>query len=91
MQKVRLAIDRQDVFLCDSEANREDFSKEKISGDVKMQLTYGIKDRPKFGKNLVFAFQQMIAIMAATLSYTYCLRDSKAPFSSALRSPSSAR
>lgn len=32
-----------------------------------MQLTYGIKDRPKFGKNLVFAFQQMIAIMAATL------------------------
>ena len=67
MQKVRLAIDRQGVFLCDSEANREDFSKEKISGDVKMQLTYGIKDRPKFGKNLVFAFQQMIAIMAATL------------------------
>lgn len=67
MQKARLAIDRQGVFLCDSEANREDFSKEKISGDVKMQLTYGIKDRPKFGKNLVFAFQQMIAIMAATL------------------------
>lgn len=32
-----------------------------------MRLTYGIKDRPKFGKNLVFAFQQMIAIMAATL------------------------
>lgn len=32
-----------------------------------MQLTYGIKDRPKFGKNIVFAFQQMIAIMAATL------------------------
>ena len=32
-----------------------------------MQLTYGIKDKPKFGKNLVFAFQQMIAIMAATL------------------------
>ena len=32
-----------------------------------MQLTYGIKDRPKFGKKLVFAFQQMIAIMAATL------------------------
>ena len=30
-----------------------------------MQLTYGIKDRPKFGKNLVFAFQQMIAITRA--------------------------
>ena len=32
-----------------------------------MKLVYGIKDRPSFGKNLVFAFQQMIAIMAATL------------------------
>lgn len=32
-----------------------------------MKLTYGIKDRPPFKKNLVFAFQQMIAIMAATL------------------------
>ncbi len=32
-----------------------------------MKLIYGIKDRPSFGKNLVFAFQQMIAIMAATL------------------------
>lgn len=32
-----------------------------------MKLTYGIKDRPKFSQNLVFAFQQMIAIMAATL------------------------
>ena len=32
-----------------------------------MKLVYGIKDRPSFSKNLVFAFQQMIAIMAATL------------------------
>lgn len=32
-----------------------------------MKLVYGIKDRPSFGKNLVFAFQQMVAIMAATL------------------------
>ena len=32
-----------------------------------MKLTYGVKDRPPFRKNLVFAFQQMIAIMAATL------------------------
>ncbi len=43
------------------------FQKKKFLGVVTMQLTYGIKDRPKFGKNLVFAFQQMIAIMAATL------------------------
>ena len=32
-----------------------------------MKLTYGVKDRPPFRKNFVFAFQQMIAIMAATL------------------------
>lgn len=32
-----------------------------------MKLTYGIHDRPKFGPNLVFAFQQLLAIIAATL------------------------
>ena len=32
-----------------------------------MKLTYGVEDRPRFSKTLVFAFQQMIAIMAATL------------------------
>ena len=30
-------------------------------------MIYQVKQRPPFGKNLVFAFQQMIAIMAATL------------------------
>ena len=32
-----------------------------------MQLKYDVGDRPKFSQTLVFAFQQMIAIMAATL------------------------
>ncbi len=32
-----------------------------------MKLTYNIQDKPPFGKTLIFAFQQMIAIMAATL------------------------
>ncbi len=32
-----------------------------------MKLTYNISDKPPFGKTLIFAFQQMIAIMAATL------------------------
>lgn len=32
-----------------------------------MKLTYGIKSKPPISKILVFAFQQMIAIMAATL------------------------
>lgn len=32
-----------------------------------MNLIYGIKDKPKFAQLIVFAFQQMLAIMAATL------------------------
>jgi uracil permease len=32
-----------------------------------MNLIYGIKDKPKFSQLIVFAFQQMLAIMAATL------------------------
>ena len=32
-----------------------------------MKLIYDIGDRPKFSKTIIFAFQQMIAIMAATL------------------------
>ena len=32
-----------------------------------MNLIYGIKDKPKFVQLIVFAFQQMLAIMAATL------------------------
>ena len=33
-----------------------------------MKLTYGVKDRPGFGKVLVFAFQQLLAILAATIA-----------------------
>lgn len=33
-----------------------------------MQLTYGVKDRPGMGKTLVFALQQMLAILAATIA-----------------------
>ncbi len=32
-----------------------------------MKLIYDVSDRPKFSQTLIFAFQQMIAIMAATL------------------------
>lgn len=32
-----------------------------------MKLIYGINDRPKFGQLIVFAIQQLLAIMAATL------------------------
>lgn len=32
-----------------------------------MDLIYGVKDKPKFGQLLLFALQQLLAIMAATL------------------------
>ncbi len=35
---------------------------------MNMKLTYGIKDKPKFGQLLVFAVQQLLAIMAATIA-----------------------
>lgn len=33
-----------------------------------MQLTYGVKDRPKAGKLIVFSLQQLLAILAATIA-----------------------
>ena len=33
-----------------------------------MDLIYGIKDKPKFGKLVLFALQQLLAIMAATIA-----------------------
>ena len=34
----------------------------------KMKLVYGINDKPKFGQLIVFAFQQLLAILAATIA-----------------------
>ncbi|MGN1062337.1 MAG: solute carrier family 23 protein, partial [Candidatus Scatosoma sp.] len=33
-----------------------------------MELVYQVKDRPPFGKTLVFALQQLLAILAATIA-----------------------
>ena len=33
-----------------------------------MNLIYNVKDKPKFGQVLVFAFQQVLAILAATIA-----------------------
>ena len=33
-----------------------------------MKLTYGVTDRPSIGKTAVFAFQQLLAILAATIA-----------------------
>ncbi|MBQ2253158.1 MAG: uracil-xanthine permease, partial [Clostridia bacterium] len=32
-----------------------------------MKLVYNVQDKPKFGQLIVFAIQQLLAIMAATL------------------------
>ena len=32
-----------------------------------MKLTFNVSDKPKFGQLIVFAIQQLLAIMAATL------------------------
>ena len=37
-------------------------------GGVYMELTYKVNDKPSFGKVLVFAFQQLLAILAATIA-----------------------
>ena len=33
-----------------------------------MQMIYNVKDKPKFGQLIIFAFQQLLAIMAATIA-----------------------
>ena len=33
-----------------------------------MKLIYGVSDKPKFGQVLIFAFQQILAILAATIA-----------------------
>ncbi len=35
---------------------------------MKKNLIYGVDDKPPFGKTLVFAFQQLLAILAATIA-----------------------
>ena len=33
-----------------------------------MKLVYGVKDKPKFGQTIIFALQQLLAILAATIA-----------------------
>lgn len=43
------------------------YSKISIGGFF-MKLIYNVEDRPKFGKLIIFAIQQLLAIMAATIA-----------------------
>ena len=43
-----------------------------------MKLIYGIKDKPKFSQRVVFALQQLLAIMAATLAVPAVINNSMA-------------
>lgn len=43
------------------------FKKYGLGECIKMKLIYDVSDKPKFGQLIVFAIQQLLAIMAATL------------------------
>lgn len=49
-----------------------------LFGGIAMKLVYGIKDRPKFSQLIIFAFQQLLAIMAATLVVPIIINDDAA-------------
>ena len=38
---------------------------------MQMKLIYGVQDKPKFGKLIIYAFQQLLAIIAATVLVPY--------------------
>ena len=42
-----------------------------------MKLTYGVQDKPSFGKTLLFALQQLLAILAATIAVPAIVGDRK--------------
>ena len=48
-----------------------------------MKLTYGVKDKPKFPQLIVFALQQLLAIMAATLVVPVIINGNTAGMASA--------
>lgn len=44
-----------------------------------MKLIYGVKDKPKFGQLLIFAIQQLLAIMTATLVVPVIIGNNMSP------------
>ena len=44
-----------------------------------MKLTYQVEDRPKFGQTLIFALQQMLAILAATIAVPAIIGNDMSP------------
>ena len=44
-----------------------------------MKLTYQVSDKPKFGQTLVFALQQLLAIMAATIAVPNIIGNGMSP------------
>ena len=44
-----------------------------------MKLIYGVKDKPKFGQLLIFALQQLLAIMTATLVVPVIIENGMSP------------
>ncbi len=48
-------------------------------GEHLMKLIYGVKDKPKFGQLIVFAIQQLLAIMTATLVVPVIIGNNMSP------------
>jgi len=57
------------------------------TGGKRMKLIYGIKDKPKFGQVVLFALQQLLAIMAATIAVPGVINDA---FRTTLLTPAAA-
>ena len=43
-----------------------------------MNLVYGVKDKPKFAQLLIFAFQQVLAVLAATIAVPAIINSNEA-------------
>ncbi len=44
-----------------------------------MKLAYGVKDKPKAGRLVLFAFQQLLAILAATIAVPMIIKNDMSP------------
>ena len=44
-----------------------------------MKLAYGVKDRPKAGQLVLFSFQQLLAILAATIAVPMIIKNNMSP------------
>ncbi len=65
---ISIEYNKKSIYTIDTEIDPEQIRViTPKSGGKCMKLIYGVNDKPKFGQLLIFAIQQLLAIMAATL------------------------